>query len=215
MSGAGELLLRIASFSTLVALAMSAFWTWRGRDRWGRVPRPLSLLGIGPYRRAPSRDWAPRRAPRRVLVVAGLGVVWGAMTLAVFAPSGLVFLLAPARPDPGRQILLVLAGLGVFASAIAGLALGPTLMRASRALLERERDGEERALTAATWSALHHAMVLVSFTLFSVHQGDPSHAVLVSFPCMLGMAHAWSLAHVARFVGRMRDRFEEPPNEAL
>lgn len=215
MSGAGELLLRIASLSTLVAVAMSAFWTWRGRDRWGRVPRPLAVLGAGPYRRAPSRDWAPRRTPLRVLVVGGLGVVWGAMTTAVFSPSGLVFLLAPARPDPGRQMLLMLAGLGVFATATAGLALGPALMRASRALLERARDGEERALATATWSALHHLMVLVSFTLFAVHQREPSYAVLVSLPCTLGLVHAWSLAHVARYVGRLRDASDESRGAAL
>lgn len=209
MSGASELLLRIASLGTLAAITVSAAWAWRARDRWGGVPRPLAMVGTGPYRRAPAHSWAPRRVPPRVLVVAGLGIAWGTLTTLLFAPSGLVFLLAPARHEPGRQMLLVLAGLGVFATAIAGLALGPTLVRASRALLERAADAEDRAITAATWSALHHAMVLLSFVLFAVHERDPSFAVMVALPCALGLVHAWSLAHVARYVGRLRDTSEE------
>ncbi|WP_157070395.1 hypothetical protein [Sandaracinus amylolyticus] len=188
----------------MIGAVLTAWWAWRARDRWGRVSRPAALVGVGPYRRALVRSHEPRRVPLAVLVVAGVGCVWGLLTTLVFAPSGLVFLLAPARHDPVRQILLTLSGLGVFATAIAAFALGPSLMRASRALIERDHDAGERALSVATWSSLHHAMVLVSFVLFAVHEDDARIAVVVAVPCAIGLVHAWSLGRACAIVARVQ-----------
>ncbi|UJR84815.1 hypothetical protein [Sandaracinus amylolyticus] len=199
-----ELLARIALLSAMIGAVLTAWWAWRARDRWGRVSRPAALVGVGPYRRALVRSHAPRPVPLSVVLVAGTGCVWGFLTTLVFAPSGLVFLLAPARHDPVRQILLTLSGLGVFATAVAAFALGPSLVRASRALLEREPDADERALSVATWSSLHHAMVLLSFVLFAVHEDDARIVAIVAVPCAIGLVHAWSLGRVSRIVARVQ-----------
>ena len=205
MSDAGEVVFRVAGLSLVVAGWLTGTWTWRSRDRWGRMAAPARMVGEGPYRRAVARDWVPRGTPPRVLLVGGVGIAWGILTCTVLAPAGLVFLLAPAHVEPGLQVLLTMSGLGVFASALGGLALGWSLVRTSRALLERAPDVLDRALPTATWSAVHHLLVLTSFVLFAVHERDASIAVAVAVPCSIGLAHAWALTHGARFVARMRD----------
>lgn len=202
MSDASELLLRVAALAGIAAAWLTGTWTWQARHRWGSVPATSTVLGEGPYRRAIARRWIPRGAPGRVAFVAGMGVAWGLLTSAVLAPAGLVFLLAPARVDPRVQIVLTLSGLFVFGTALSGFALGGSLVRASRALLEREHDVQARAIPVATWSAIHHASVLVAFALFAAHERDASIAFAVAVPCSIGVAHAWALAHTARFVAR-------------
>lgn len=203
MSDVGELLLRVAGLASMCAATVSAWWAWRARERWGQVSLPAAYAGVGPYRRAPVRAWRARGTPLRVVVVSCLGTIWGAITTTVLAPAGLVFLLAPARHEPARQLLLTLSGLGVFATAAAALALGPSLVLASRALVSRDPDALDRALTTATWSTLHHAMVLLSFVLFAVHERAPGIAMVVAVPCAIGLVHAWSLAHAARYVAAL------------
>jgi hypothetical protein len=102
-------------------------------------------------------------------------------------------------------VLLTMSGLGVFASALGGLALGAALLRTSRAMIERAPDVLDQALPVAAWSAIHHLIVLSSFSLFAIHERDPGIAVAVTVPCSIGLAHAWALAHAARFASRVRD----------
>jgi hypothetical protein len=199
MSGAAELALRLSCLVTIAAGALTCRWAWHARHRWGSEPRSFgTFAGEGPYRRGLVRRWVPRGVPWSISLVGGAGIAWGLITSFVLAPGGLLFLLAPARHDPERQILLMLAGLGVFAAAVAGFPLGLALARASRALIERAPDARDRALTAATWSSLHHATVLLSFVLFGLHERDATLASLVAVPCALGVVHAWALTHVSR-----------------
>jgi hypothetical protein len=121
----------------------------------------------------------------------------------VFAPCGFLFLLAPARRAPACETLLTLSGLGVFGTAIGGLALGAFLLRASRGLVERDRQSLARAPSIAAWSSLHHALVLVSFALFALHENDARFALLAAAPCAIGWAHAWALSHASRWARRV------------
>lgn len=163
------------------------------------------MTGGGPYRRAIVRPWMPRATPPRVALVGAMGVAWGLLTCTVLAPGGFLFLLAPAHVEPGPQVLLTMSGLGVFGTSLGGLALGWTLVRTSRALLARDADILDRTLPVAMWSAIHHGLVLTSFVLFAIHEREPGIVFMVAVPCSIGLAHAWALAHGARFVARLTD----------
>lgn len=205
MSDAGEVVVRVAGLSLIVAGWLTGTWTWRARHRWGRVRAAALISGEGPYRRAVTRPWVPRRTPMRIALVGAMGTAWGILTCAVLAPGGLLFLLAPAHVEPGPQVLLTMSGLGVFGTSVGGLALGWSLVRASRALLERAPEILDRTLPVAMWSAIHHVLVLTSFTLFAIHEREPAIAFMVAIPCSIGLAHAWAMSHGARFVARLRD----------
>lgn len=202
MSDAGDIVVRVAGLSLLVALALTFSWTRRARFRWGLEPGPAKRGGDGPYRRGPTRARSPRRTPRRVVFAVGLGAVWGVLTWAVFTPAGLLFLLAPAHIDPKSQILLSLSGLGVFAASLGGAGLGWSFLCTSRALALREPDVLERALCTALSSLMHHALVIVSFLLFALHEHQLGIAIGVTLVCSLGLLSAWVLGHAARFASR-------------
>ncbi|MDQ3034805.1 MAG: hypothetical protein M3Y87_20515 [Myxococcota bacterium] len=205
MSDAGEVVFRVAGLALMVAGWLTGTWTWRSRDRWGRMAAPARMVGEGAYRRGVVRSWVPRGTPIRVVLVGAMGVAWGTLTGAVLAPAGLVFLLAPAHVEPGLQMMLTMSGLGVFGTALGGIALGCVLVRTSCALLERAPDVLDRALPTAMWSAIHHVLVLTSFVLFAIHEREPAIAFAVAVPCSIGLAHAWALAHGARYVARLSD----------
>jgi hypothetical protein len=205
MSDASEIVLRVAGLSLLVAAALTLSWTWRARYRWGFTRGPATKFGDGPYRRGIMRTRAPRGVPRRIVLAAGFGAVWGVLTCAVFTPGGLLFLLAPAHIDPRSQILLTLSGLGVFATSLGGVALGLSIVRTSRALALRAPDIIERAIPTALWSVIHHGLVIVSFLFFAVHERSVEIGVAVSLVCSLGLVHSWVLARAAQVASRFRD----------
>jgi hypothetical protein len=203
MSSTVELVLRTTVLAAIVASALTASWARRGRHRWGREPGPAAVVGAGAYRRGIVRSWVPRKIPLVVAMVAGAGVAWGLVTTIVFAPGGLVFLLAPVRHEPSTQLLLALSALGAWGASVSGFPLGVSLIACGHALLTRDEELAERAVPIAAWSMVHHACVLLAFTLFAVHERDPRIAIAVSIPCALGMLHAAALAHVAREVASM------------
>lgn len=205
MSDAGDIVVRVAGLSLLVAMALTFSWTRRARFRFGPDSGPAKKLGDGPYRRGPIRARSPRRTPRRVVFAVGFGAVWGVFTWTVFTPAGLLFLLAPAHIDPKSQILLSMSGLGVFAASLGGAGLGWSFLRTSRALALGEPDMLERALSTGLSSVMHHALVIVSFLLFALHERQLGIAVGVTLVCSLGLLSAWVLTHAARFASRQPD----------
>jgi len=200
MSSTVELVLRTIVLASIVAFVLTASWARHGRHRWGHEPGRAAVVGAGAYRRGIVRSWVPRKTPVLVALVAGAGVAWGLVTTIVFAPGGLVFLLAPVRHEPSTQLLLALSALGAWGASVSGFPLGVSLIASAHALLTRDDELVDRALPIAAWSMVHHACVLLAFTLFAIHERNPLIAAAVAIPCGLGFLHALALAHVARSV---------------
>lgn len=211
MSSTVELVLRTVGFALIVAFVLTGSWARRGSHRWGRVPGPAAVVGAGAYRRGIVRSWAPRGTPRPVVIVAATGVAWGLVTTIVFAPGGLVFLLAPVRHEPSTQVLLALSALGAWGASVSGFPLGVSLVASAHALLTRDDELVDRAMPIAAWSIVHHVCVMVAFTLFAMHEKNPLIALGVAVPCLFGLAHAFALARVARTVSSMPIDDEREP----
>lgn len=211
MSSTVEIAARTIGIVGIVAIVLTAAWTAAGRDRWGWTAGCSKVVGEGAYRRAIARSWVPRRAPASVVAVAGLGIAWGLVTTVVFAPGGLVFLLAPVRHEPATQVLLAMSALGAWGASISGFPLGVSLIAIGHALLTRDDDLVDRALPVAAWSIVHHACVLGAFGLFALHEREPAIAIAVAIPTALGVLHALALSRVARQVAAMPLELDREP----
>lgn len=199
----------IAICSTAIAIGSIATWRLaRGqRWRWGSVRVRGPEVGDGPFRSAAVIMERPRRMPMAVPVASAISVGWGALTLFLFAPLG-ILLSAVALPGARHGVLAAMGGLGAAASTLSGFAIGVRMLAVSKSLVVRTADSAERVRSVAIHAALHH--VLVFGTVTAIHGGTGSDPEIVAFsavPCAIGMGVAALLA-VAGWALRRLDRVD-------
>ena len=152
--------------------------------RWGTRRGEVVRAGGSPYREAETAPVLLTGAPRGLRVAAGLNAAWGVVTGLVFGPAGLVLAWFGARELGALSVAVlcvVASGFGL------SIALG---VAASRAL---RRQSLDKAKRTATWSLLHHVLVLAVMAMAAVAIDEWFIFGISILPCLFGIAFAHAL----------------------
>lgn len=203
----------------LVPLGLTGLVITLGRmeaPRWGTVPGPTTDGGVGAYRRGPLTSEVLRGTPKDVMKASMLAAVWGAITLLVFVPAGLLFTAVAA--DASRHSFVVLFGLG---ASLSGLFVALALIGAGLQLVRRGRTSIEEALLVVRFSHAHHVAVWVGLVVsMALLGGRPSELVVwalaIGVPCVTGLAigRALDLAAKDALALRRAEAFVQPDQGA-
>lgn len=171
-----------------IAVLVACLWLARVPGRWGRRRSSRTVeAGTGPYRAQQIADEEPSPVPGSVGVTASASVVWGLLTLLIFAPAGALLLIMFADANEPAVALAAVALLGI---ELSGFALGATLIVVGFRLMRRSEGVAELAHVVTRWSRVHHAMVAVFFTLVALVTGEAAAVLLalpfVWLPCGIG-----------------------------
>lgn len=185
----------------------AALWmvgqSFRARRRWGTTEGPVHEAGDGGYRSAPVRSEVLLGTPRLVTVGAVLASVWGAITLLLFVPAGLVLTAASAQESGGEAWLLVLS----LCASLSGVVVALGLLAASHGLVRRSRLSVERAILVARYSHIHHAVIWgAGFAVALVLDSHfaPAAFVGLALPCGMGLFVGHLLTASAEHARAMR-----------
>ncbi|HJL15216.1 MAG TPA: hypothetical protein RMH99_06145 [Sandaracinaceae bacterium LLY-WYZ-13_1] len=165
-----------------------AFFAHRHGWRWGARPLRSTPRGEGGYRSAPvTAGHVPKGFPPSVLLSSGVGFVWAALTLLVFAPAGVLFCLLLSDGD-----LAALSIPTLLAICASGFGLAVALVVNGVGLLRCRPAAHRWAVRIAGWSLGHHLAVAAFFTAVGVAAREEA-VTMVAVPCAVGIGHALSL----------------------
>lgn len=174
--------LSVALVAGLSFVGVQAFRGWRG---WGVVQKEGPTIGDGAYRAGSTTLERLRGAPPLVVAGAVAATLWGLVTLVVFVPAGaLLTAVTLDGAGPGGWVAVIAA-----VATLSGVVLGLALPRAASRLLRRKDRSIEDATWASRFSAIHHVMIWIGFTLagFLLDDGGGYWAILLAIPCGLGL----------------------------
>lgn len=174
------IVLLFAAVFAVLAVAVPFAYGRATQGRWGERVARAELAGAGPYRDGTLVLHERQGAPWWVRLTAGLSGLWGVVTVFVFAPGGLLFVLVSAERTPVIALLALLVSLH-------GFWVGGRLGWSGVRLLKRKELSLVRTLPLHT--ALHHAAVLSVFALASLGTHDDLVEVTL-VPCAIGVAMA-------------------------
>jgi hypothetical protein len=191
----------------LVAVVLAAVATWfevgSGRWRWGSIAEPPAVVGDDPYRTMVVAGGArPRHVPALCIAASFTSIAWGMVTMLMFAPGGLMFLLCgyvshPAAFPGGLLVLMV---------SLHGFVIGARLIAISRALVVRSAGAAVRARSVAVRSLAHHGGVAAAFALVAVvvqSREMDQIAVQTAWLCGLGAGLALLVLLAGRKIARV------------
>jgi hypothetical protein len=191
-----------------LALLAGVLATWiagRGKQsRWGRTIETTPPLGEGMYRRAPVRIERPRRIPAICRLASVTVFAWGALTVFVFAPAGVLLFIMVLGEIVERGWLFALATAGLVVAVIRGFTVGTRLMLAVNVLAARTADSVESVRRVARQSLFHHALVATVLVLFGFSaRADAIFFALFFIPCAIGAAQAALLLGARATIDRL------------
>ncbi len=190
------LVFSIVGVLAVTSIGVPLFMGRARANRWG-ADRVVREVDVAPFRSAPLHDLKARSAPVGVRVVSGLAIAWSLITGFIFAPAGLLLMLATG--GTGNSVR-TLGSLGMFGVSLSGFALAIHMCRHALGLLRGQVEKDANRMFFRHGIGHHIAVVIaVSTALFGDYGWDGVVGFTVA-ACLAGIGIVACLAGTAREV---------------